>query len=259
MNKGGKKRAIGLLFILLSLISFISGGYIWYMNTRCTDINGFTASQKIKLSTDSASIVFSDHHFNMNEELPSILQIVINPDNFMSERWTIQNNLEKDVFIGIAAADKAQEYSKLMHYKEADDWDITGGPWEIKIWVNTYQNHLGADSTQPPGNANIWIASGSGKDVAEFEKTMVSGDYWVMIMNVDGSSGIDVDLHAGYKMPLLLGLSNILIGIGLVLGACSIILYILSRARSPIVNHITRSVRRSLILTCAHARTSPSG
>jgi hypothetical protein len=249
MNKGGKKKAIGILFILLSLICFISGGYIWYMNSRYTDISGFTISEKIKLSTDSASIVFSDHHFNMKEELPSILQIVINPDNFMSERWTIQNNLEKDVFIGIAVADKAQDYSKLMHYKEADDWDITGGPWEIEIWVNTYQNHLGTDSTQPPRNADIWLASGSGKDVAEFEKTMVTGEYWVMIMNVDGSPGLDVDLHAGYKMPLILGLSNILIGIGFVLGACSIILYILSRARSLIINHFTRSLRHNLIIT----------
>lgn len=197
MIKSGKKTTIGLILIFFSLICFSIGGYIWYMNTQWTDRNGYTISQKIKLNTDSPLIVFSDHSFNLKEEISPILQRVIKPDDFISERWTIKNNLEKNVFIGIATADKARDYCKLMHYKEADDWDVSTGPWEMKIWVNSYLNHPGADSTQPPGNVNIWLTSGSGKATAGFEKVMVSGDYWVMIMNADGSSGLDVDLDWG--------------------------------------------------------------
>jgi hypothetical protein len=231
MAKNGMKKAIGLLLILFSVICIVSGGYVWYMNTQWTDRNGFTTSQKIKISTDSPIIVFSDHIINMKDEIPPILQILLDPDNFTAMRWTIQNNLGKDVFIGIAPADKARDYCKLTHYKEADDWDTTSSPWSIVIYVNTYLNNPGADSIKPPGNTNMWLASGFGREAAGFEKVMVSGEYWVMIMNVDGSPGLNVDLEVGGKMPLILGLPPILIGISVVLGTIGIILYI--RARRP--------------------------
>ena len=54
---------------------------------------------------------------------------------------------------------------------------------------------------------------------------MVSGSYWVLIMNADGSPGLDVDLTVGGKMPLLLGLPSTLIAIGIVLGASGLITY----------------------------------
>jgi hypothetical protein len=54
---------------------------------------------------------------------------------------------------------------------------------------------------------------------------MVSGNYYVLIMNSDGSSGLDVELTVGGKMPLLLGLPVILVALGLILGVVALFIY----------------------------------
>lgn len=227
--KSKTAKTLGILLIVLSLTSLSAGAYIWLMNTQRNDDKGYTLSPQIKLGSDSVAIVFSDHKFNMKEEVPLPLQIIIDPNNFMTERWSAKNNLGKDIFIGIATADKAHEFCKTMHYKEANDWDIIGGPWEMDFWVNTWLNHPGAEQARPPLQSSIWLASGSGMESAEFEKILVSGDYWVVIMNGDGSAGMDVDLQVAYKTPLLLMLPGGLLIIGLVFGIVG--LFLLTRTQ----------------------------
>jgi hypothetical protein len=219
------RKALGIIFILLAILSLGAGGYIWLMNTQHTDSTGYTTSPKLKISSDSPAIVFSDHEFNMRAETPYLLQMFVDPDNLVTERWMVKNNLNKDIFIGIATADKASQFLTNIHQKEAYDWDVNAGPWQMDIWVNTYKNWPGADSAQQPSKANIWLASGSGMESAQFEKLMVSGNYYVLIMNSDGSSGLDVDLTVGGKMPLLLGLPVTLVALGIILGAVALFIY----------------------------------
>ena len=226
MSKGiNLKKVLGIIFLVLAITSLGSGGLIWLMNAQKTDATGFTMSPKINIVTESPMIVFSDHTFNLKEEIPTPIQLLINPDNFIVERWSITSNLNKNVFIGIAEAKKADSFTKTLHYKEANDWDIDQGPWKMDLWVNTYYNHIGAESAQPPQNANIWLASNSGSKVAVFEKTMVSGDYWVIIVNVDGSPGLNIDLQVGGKIPVLQWLPIPLLVLALLLGGIGVFFY----------------------------------
>jgi len=95
----------------------------------------------------------------------------------------------------------------------------------MEIWVNTYSNHPGSESAPQPSSSSIWLASGSGADTAKYEKMMVSGSYWVVIMNVDGSSGLNVDLQVSGTMPLMLGLPSTLVILGIISAIVGFISY----------------------------------
>jgi len=123
----GVRKAAGIVFILLALISIGSGGYIWQMNTQHLDSSGYTISQKISITSDSPAIVFSDHTFNMQANTPGFIQVFVNPDSLVTERWTVKNNQGKNIFIGITTPDKASEFLKTVHYKEANQWDVSAG------------------------------------------------------------------------------------------------------------------------------------
>jgi hypothetical protein len=219
------RKVIGIILMILAITSLGSGGYIWLMNYLRLDSNGYMTSPTLKLSSDSPIIVFTDHKFNLRAEIPTFLQFFVNPDNFITERWAIKNNLSKDVFIGIATAEKSSQFLSQIHHKEANEWDVSVSPWEMEIWVDNYNNWPGINAAQKPSDTNIWLTSGSGRDNAQFEIVMVSGDYHVLIMNTDGSPNLDVDLVVGGKIPLMLGLPIPLLAIGIILGGIGLIIY----------------------------------
>ena len=65
-----------------------------------------------------------------------------------------------------------------------------------------------------PADAQIWAASehGSGKQTLNWE--IEDGDWSVVVMNADGSTGVDADISTGASVPFLDELGWTAIGTG---------------------------------------------
>jgi uncharacterized membrane protein len=76
-----------------------------------------------------------------------------------------------------------------------------------------YINHPGTIVPEAPTSQNFWTESayGSGTQILEWE--LESGSHSLVLMNNNGSVGVDIDIVLGAKVPLLFG-----IGVGLLVG-----------------------------------------
>ena len=68
----------------------------------------------------------------------------------------------------------------------------------------TYQRHDGSEIPSPPGEQKFWVAHVTTADADAPTWEPRSGNWTVVIMNTDASSGVEVNVRAGIKVDWLL-------------------------------------------------------
>jgi hypothetical protein len=122
------------------------------------------------------------------------------------------------VFIGIAPSADVDRYLDGVAYEEIRD--IRFSPYR----VNTNQ-HDGVAVAEPPGDQNIWVAQATGND-PRLEWQITNGDYRVVLMNDDGSAGVDSQVQFGIKIGGLRGIGIGAIIFGIILAIAGLVLLI---------------------------------
>jgi hypothetical protein len=139
-------------------------------------------------------------------------------DDLGKVKVTAESRDGKPVFVGIARTSDVEDYLAGVPYSTVDD--IEASPFSAD-----YTRHSGQRHPVSPEHAGIWAASSYGNGSRSFEWKVDDGDYSVVVMNADGSLGVDADIKAGADVPFLdeLGWSAIgsgafalVIGIGLI-------------------------------------------
>jgi hypothetical protein len=79
--------------------------------------------------------------------------------------------------------------------------------------------HAGAATPAAPGAQDFWIERSSSADVARIDWKVRDGDYRLVVMNADGSRGVDTRTSFGVKIPWLPGVGFGVLVLGLVVAA----------------------------------------
>ncbi len=110
-------------------------------------------------------------------------------------RLQVESRDDKPVFVGIARTNDVENYLQGVSHTTVTDIDTS--PFEA-----SYDDHAGSRAVAP-ANSQIWVASeqGSGKQTLNWE--IEDGDYSVVVMNADGSAGVDADVSTGANIPFL--------------------------------------------------------
>jgi hypothetical protein len=104
-----------------------------------------------------------------------------------------------DVFVGVAPAADARAYLDGVARTVVDGLGFDAPP--------TARDQLpGGDPTGPPTEQGFWIASASGQGTQEVSWDPTDGDWMFVVMNADGSPGVDVEARIGAEVPALAGL-----------------------------------------------------
>jgi uncharacterized membrane protein len=116
------------------------------------------------------------------------------------------NDPSNQIFIGVATESDIDAYLGGVEHDEMTNLNIY--PYSVD-----YKNHPGSIVPGAPTSKTFWTEStyGAGTQILEWE--LESGSHVLVLMNDDGSAGIDMDIVLGAKVPLLLG-----IGVGLLVG-----------------------------------------
>jgi hypothetical protein len=221
-----------LLSVLLLITSFgliMGGTSLKSIQDIMTDDEGFIMSNTRQLQVSSYAIVVEDMDFDID---PIALRWFETRGGFLRFKIvTTSNNPEKEVFVGIARYEDAYGYINSIEYHEIANFDLGwknfgSGTSQIK-----YVLHPGETPASPPTIHSYWIIHGTQTGSQSLRWEPEAGRYYLVMMNADGSSGIDADVKIGVEIPFFAGIGNILLAAGVLIGFIgALILYFTIRS-----------------------------
>ena len=177
-----------------------------------------TGSQRFEASTHALTTE------NLDLDLDGVQDVVSSPD-LGKVRLDVSPQSSKPVFVGIARTDEVNSYLRGVAHTTLTDFDYE--PFEA-----SYSRQEGRREPAPPADQTIWAASTQGSGSQTLAWDVEDGDWSVIVMNADGSPGVQVDVSAGAKVPYLTAIGWGLLGGGTGLLAVATVLVVLG-VRGP--------------------------
>jgi hypothetical protein len=119
-------------------------------------------------------------------------------EDFGDVRLEVAPRGDEPVFVGIAPTDQVSRYLSGVAHTSVSDVD--SWPFEASYDESTT---AGDRRPAPPGEQRIWAASVQGAGTQTLKWDVEDGDWSVVVMNADGSRGVDAEVEAGAKVPFL--------------------------------------------------------
>jgi hypothetical protein len=117
------------------------------------------------------------------------------PDGDPTVKVSVQDS-DKPVFVGIGPADDVDRYLAGAKVQTVSDFDL----WPFQLDTST------KDGDRQPGSPldeTFWVARSDGATSASASWKAHDGSYRIVVMNADGSPGVDVDGSLALRVPVL--------------------------------------------------------
>jgi hypothetical protein len=214
MNNGSRI-ALTITGAIASLIAIalVAGGGLALWGDSLKDDDGYLKTDTERFSADTRALATDNLDVDLGDA-----DFIAQSDDLGKIKVTAQSRDGKPVFVGIARTSDVERYLADVPYTTVNDIDTT--PFRAD-----YERHAGNRHPVSPEHAGIWQASSQGTEKQSIDWQIDDGDYSVVVMNADGSLGVDADVSAGANIPFLdeLGWSAIgsgafalILGIGLI-------------------------------------------
>jgi len=193
MNDAGRIALVltGALSALLATVLLIGGAAALYGEVQ-KDRDGYLTSDAHRFETGTRALATENLDIDLGDA--DVLA-----DDLGRVQIEAQSNDGKPLFVGIARTNAVERY--LDGVPHATVHDVENGPFDSFHAETT--RHAGNRHPVAPEHAGIWAVSsqGAGKQAADVE--VREGDWSVVVMNADGSLGVDADVSAGASVPFL--------------------------------------------------------
>ena len=215
----------GIIGLLISVSLLLGGAAILIADNVIKDNDGFYTTKTINIDKNSYAIVTGPTDVDVDVGWNSGL--LWDLGDLVTFRIEGSNeNSSNPIFIGIARESDIDDYLDDVEYDEVRRLHTN------RLDID-YRNHSGDIAPEVPTTQTFWEEStyGTGTQVLEWE--LEEGSHTLVIMNSDGSAGINANMVFGAKVPLLLG-----IGVGIlvagIIGLVISILFIALAARKSV-------------------------
>jgi hypothetical protein len=193
--KAGRIALITTGSLAALLAAGILAGAVWALNAN-SDSAGYVVTGDHHAQTVTHGFVSDD--LDVDSDFDWIL------DRGPQLRITAESS--EPLFIGVARSNEVERYLAAVEYDRVTDVDVD--PFAF-----TTERHPGTTSPADPTSQTIWAASASGSGLQRLDWDAEGGDWSVVVMNADGSAGVDAEVSLGAHVPHL-----VWIGIGGVIG-----------------------------------------
>lgn len=194
----------GALIALVAFALLVGGGALLWLNGRKAD-DGYLSTSAHRFATPADAVATDDLDVDLDGA-----DAVVRDDLLGKVRLKATSNTGKPVFVGIARSEDVARYLRDVRYARLTDVDYS--PFHA-----TYRPHRGSDAPAPPSDRHFWAASAHGNGAQRLTWRVQDGSWSVVVMNADGSAGVDAAVSAGATVPFLVPVGWSLIGGGLVL------------------------------------------
>jgi hypothetical protein len=203
MNNGSRI-ALTITGAIASLIAvaLVAGGGLALWGDSLKDDDGYLRTDTERFTTDTRALATDNLDVDLGDA-----DFLAHSDDLGKITVSAQPRDGKPVFVGIARTSDVEGYLANVPHTTVNDIDVT--PFRAD-----YERHAGNRHPVSPEHAGIWLASSQGSDKQSIHWEIDDGDYSVVVMNADGSLGVDADVSTGANIPFLDGLGWSAIGSG---------------------------------------------
>jgi len=199
---------LGIIGLLVSISLLVGGGTLLWADKTIKDSEGFYTTRTIRIEKDSHAIVTGPADIDIDVawdwgwgwDLGDLVTFKVEGSG---------NDPSNQIFIGVARESDIDTYLSGVEYDEVTRLHIY--PYRVD-----YQNHPGSIVPEAPTSQTFWTESAYGSGTQALEWELESGSHSLVIMNDDGSAGVDMDIVLGAKVPLLFGVGVGLLVVGIV-------------------------------------------
>ena len=212
----------GSLILIIGIGLLIGGGALVGIDLGFTDDEGFLTVPPADLERDTYAVV---------------AEAVFEGDWVWWYRHPttvrIRMTGERPIFLGIAERSDLEAYLADVSYSEIERIDFDDYRKD-RVWTTEYADHVGSNAPTPPAEMAFWHASARGEGTQALTWEIEPGDWMLVVMNDDGSRGIEVTGTVGAETPWLLAVGIGLLAAGIVAGGIglAIILVVARSTRS---------------------------
>jgi hypothetical protein len=188
-------------------IGLIAAGALLLWGDSKKDDHGYLSTGKDRYAASTYALATD----NLDIDLDGAGWIM-DRDDLGKVRLAVDSSADKPVFVGIARTSDVSDYLHGASYTSVTDVDYS--PFHA-----TYRDHDHSGDRRPgrPADQTFWAASAHGSGTQTLAWDLEDGDWSIVVMNADGSRGVDTDISAGAKVPFLGTLGWISLGGALVL------------------------------------------
>ena len=194
----------GALAGFLAIGLLIAGGVVLWVNGK-KDHDGYVSTKSERFSTSAYAIATG----NLDAKIDAP-HWVVSQDHYGKIRLRVTSRTGEPVFVGIAPTRTVAGY--LHHTAHETVTDLDYSPFSA-----SYAYHGGGRPTGRPAAQRFWVASTQGSGRQTLTWSVHRGDWSVVVMNADGSAGVDTTVSAGARLPFLAALGWSTVGGGLLL------------------------------------------
>ena len=114
------------------------------------------------------------------------------------------------VFVGVARRADVDRYLAGATIDRVRDFDVD--PFRLST-----SRRAGTADPKAPGTQSFWVARSSGRNTAKLDWKVTDGNYRMVVMNADGSRGVDTDSSFALTLPHLPAIAISTLAFGLLL------------------------------------------
>ena len=211
----GSRIALTITGAIASLlaVALVAGGALALWGDAQKDNDGYLRTDTERFSAGTRALATHDLDVDLGDA-----GWIAQTDDLGKIKLSAQSRDGKPLFVGIARTTDVERYLAGVPHTTVSDVEVT--PFGAD-----YERHGGNRHPVSPEHAGIWQASSYGDGKRTIEWKIDDGDYSIVVMNADGSLGVDADVSAGANIPFLdeLGWSAIgsgafalILGLGLI-------------------------------------------
>lgn len=218
--KAGKVFA-AVMAVILALVAMgllVGGGALVWAHTTQRDADGFLVSPTYDLETEGYALTSED------------VDIASRPGDWWpgdlaDVRFEVAAEDGMAVFVGIGPSDAVDGYLGDVARDEVTDLERRSNV--------IYRSSSGGAPATAPADQGFWVASAEGAGTQTITWDVAAGEWSLVVMNADASSGVMVAVTAGAKIGVLLGVGIGMLVSGLLLGifAAALLVWAVQPAR----------------------------
>jgi hypothetical protein len=166
------------------------------------DEHGYISTDSERYATSTRALTSE----NLDLDLDGVDKL-IGSDSFGEVRLDVASRDGKPVFVGIAPTREVAQYLRGSAHAVVTDVDYS--PFRAE-----YSEQRGERDLAPPASKRFWAVSAHGAGAQTLTWDVQDGDWSVVVMNADGSPGVDAGVKAGAELSFLDEAGWVLLGTG---------------------------------------------
>jgi len=195
---------VGAIVGLIAFAMLAIGGVLLWADSK-KDEQGYIHTDTQRFATRTAAIATDNLDVDSHG-----LGWLTSHDRYGNIRLKVSSRNDKPVFVGIARTSDVATYLRGTSHTTVTDFH--SDPFRA-----VYRAERGSGRPAAPASKRIWAASSHGTGMQTVTWDVKHGDWSVVVMNADGSRGVDTGVSAGADFPILSALAWGSVGGGLVL------------------------------------------